>query len=1207
MRCPACARENLPGAAWCVGCAKPLPVSGPAGGSAATGAGPSGATGADPSESPTLITGAAGATGVTGILGRGAVPGGVTTQQRLEPGTPLGTRYLIEAILGEGGMGMVYKARDLELNRTVALKVIKPDLASRPEILDRFKREIILASQVTHKNVVRIHDLGEVGDLRFISMSFIEGESLRALLDREGPLSPDRGVPLVRQIAVALQAAHDAGIVHRDLKPHNILLDREGQPYIGDFGISRSMDSDGTMTETGAILGTVDYMSPEQASGEVPDHRSDIYSLGMMMYEMFTGTLPFRASNALSVMVKRVHEDAPPVTAVRPGLPVWLSAIILRAMQRNPAARYQSLADLVRDLDRQRASRAARRVRWKRLGAAAAILAAAGLIAFGVVRFVQSGPQAAPAVKTSLAVLPFHNATGDPRFDWVRSGVTSVVRTGLVQAKALRLAGDDRVQEILDLLKPAEGEEIRPATAQRVGRLAGVDQVLAGSLIKIGDKYRIDASLMQIGENGIAATKPIVLDGADETAILKMMDDLTKRVRDELGVSRAWGEKEIGAAQLSTRSVEALSLYGEGLALGRAGNQIEAAKRLEAAVAKDPRFAVAQAALAETYDALGYADKAKKTADEAVQNLRDVSPWEAARIRATRSRLAGDLAGAAKALGSIVDAAPNDPQSILDLGLVQEEEGDLPAAVTSLQRAVTLDPKHPGAHYALGRVLFKSGHPTDAVAEFNKALALHGESGNEQGRATVLNGLGNAALGTSQLDDAERYFSQALEIRRRIGDQRGVAVCLYNLGEVNQRRGRYDEAIRLVKEALQVSTAMGDQARIADSWAHLGAIYQAAGRPEEALAVFQESLKIMRELGDDSRLAQSLRDLGYVNLILGKYVEAFFFIKEGLEKTRDAGDKSALVLAYSDIAVVEQVQGRYEEALKYYSDGLALAKEVDNKGAQAVGQVNMAEIHADQGDYGAAFSLFSEATGTLRKAGSESNLADGLTFEGGARLRAGDLEAAGKTLDEAVALARKLKSNATLAEALVYEGGRLLALQQPDRSAAVLKEAVSIAARVGDFRLIRMARLAQARTARSSRDLEVALADVEKAGLAPLVAPTLIALARLDLAAGRAGPAQARALKAAEAAGRLQQRDCLFQARHLAGAALQKQGRGADALEQLRQALQPLEEMRAGLKGDALKAFLARPETVEFGRDADAALRATGGNDRARLEKLLTP
>jgi tetratricopeptide (TPR) repeat protein len=152
-----------------------------------------------------------------------------------------------------------------------------------------------------------------------------------------------------------------------------------------------------------------------------------------------------------------------------------------------------------------------------------------------------------------------------------------------------------------------------------------------------------------------------------------------------------------------------------------------------------------------------------------------------------------------------------------------------------------------------------------------------------------------------------------------------------------------------------------------------------------------------------------------------------------------------------------------------------------------------------------------------------------------------------------------------------------------------------------------MARLAQARTARSSRDLEVALADVEKAGLAPLVAPTLIALARLDLAAGRAGPAQARALKAAEAAGRLQQRDCLFQARHLAGAALQKQGRGADALEQLRQALQPLEEMRAGLKGDALKAFLARPETVEFGRDADAALRATGGNDRARLEKLLTP
>jgi tetratricopeptide (TPR) repeat protein len=1151
-----------------------------------------------------------GGTGVTGILGpvRGSAPAGAPAPwQKITPGTPLGTRYLIESILGEGGMGMVYRARDLELDRTVALKVIRPDLASRPEILDRFKREIQLASRVTHKNVVRIHDLGEVGDLRFISMSFIEGESLRALLDREGPLSAERGVPLVRQIAVALQAAHDAGIVHRDLKPHNVLIDKDGQPYIGDFGISRSMDSDGTMTETGAILGTVDYMSPEQARGDVPDHRSDIYSLGMMMYEMFTGTLPFRAANPLSVMVKRVHEDAPPVTAVRPGVPPWLSAVIARAMQRNAEDRYQTLGDLVRDLDRQQATRAARRRLWKRAAAAAVVLAALLAIGYGGAQWFRSRPQAAPAVKTSLAVLPFTNATGDPRFDWVRSGVTSVVRTGLLQARALRLAGDDRVQEILGLLKPAPGEESRPTTVQRVGRLAGVDQVLAGSLVRIGAGYRIDASLTQIGESAPGAARPIVLDGADEAAILKMMDELTRRVREDLGVARGWGEKEIGAAQLSTDSVEALSLYGEGLTLGRSGNEIEAAKRFEAAIAKDPHFAMARAELAATYDALGYADKAKKMADQAVQNVGRTSPWEVAQIRATRARLNGDLAEAAKALQSIVDAAPNDAASILDLAQVQEDAGDLPGALASLQRAVSLDPGHPGARFALGRVLFKSGHSADAVAEFNRALALHGESGNDQGKAQVLNGLGNAALGLNQLDDAERYFNQSLEIRRRIGDQRGTAVTLNNLSHVNRQRGRYEDAIRSGKEALQISTAIGDKIWMADSSMGLGDTYQDAGRPEDALKSYEESLRIMREVGDDARLARNLRNLGYVNAVLGKYVEAFFFMKEGLSKTRASNDKVALTRALTDIGVVEQLQGRYEEAITYDTEGLSVAKELDDKVAQAVIQGNLGEIHADQGNYAAAFALFEEAGATLRKAGSESVLADCLTYEGSSRLRAGDPAAAGKTLAEGIALARKLNSNATLAEGLVYDGWRLLAERQPDKAAAALREAVQVAGQVGDFRLIRMSRLAQAAAARSSRDLESVLADVNKAGLLPLAAPALLERARLDLAAGKAAAAAERALKAAEAAGPLQQRDLLFQSRHLAGAALQKQGKGAAALEQFRQALQPLEEMRAGLSGTSLKAFLSRPETAEFGRDADAALRAAGGDDRARLEKLLTP
>src|SRR5437867_10120704 len=418
MTCPRCGRPNPKAAAECAACGATLSPDIPT----LTGLGglsSSAAAGGD----RTLTTSGV-ASPATG--GSGFAPG-----VRLAPGTLLGTRYEILAVLGEGGMGTVYKARDRELGRLVALKVIRPEMASRPEILERFKREILLASQVTHKNVLRIHDLGEAGEIRFISMTYVEGTNLKGLLEREGPLSLEKGLPLARQIGEALQAAHDAGIVHRDLKPQNVLVDEEGNAYIADFGISRSLAEGGTMTETGAVLGTVDYMSPEQARGETPDHRGDIYSFGVMLYEMFTGALPFRASNALSVMMKRLHEDAPAMRQARPELPAWLSAVVARALRREPLDRYQSASDLLRDIVRQRAARS-----WRRFARRRYLVPAAALVLVLVVTLLpvripwppwRSSAVVAP--RTSLVLLGFQNATGDPRYDWVRTGLPSLIRS----------------------------------------------------------------------------------------------------------------------------------------------------------------------------------------------------------------------------------------------------------------------------------------------------------------------------------------------------------------------------------------------------------------------------------------------------------------------------------------------------------------------------------------------------------------------------------------------------------------------------------------------------------------------------------------------------------------------------------------------------------------------------------------------------------
>src|SRR2546422_1059411 len=674
MTCPRCGRPNPKAAAECAACGATLSPDIPM----LTGLGglsSSAAAGGD----RTLTTSGV-ASPATG--GSGFAPG-----VRLAPGTLLGTRYEILAVLGEGGMGTVYKARDRELGRLVALKVIRPEMASRPEILERFKREILLASQVTHKNVLRIHDLGEAGEIRFISMHYVEGTNLKGLLEREGPLALDKGLPRARQIGEAVQAAHDAGIVHRDLKPPNILIDRDGNAYIADFGISRSLAEGGTMTDTGAILGTVDYMSPEQARGETPDHRGDIYSFGVILYEMFTGTLPFRASNALSIMMKRLHEDAPSMRQARPELPAWLAAIVARTLQRAPEDRYQSAGDLVRDLERQRASRSWRRFARRRylVPAAAVIVTTAAVVLAPRLSWPPWGPGAPPPPRTSLVLLPFQNATGDPRYDWVRTGLPSLIRSELIEARALRLVGEDRTLEILAVLKLSDNVEPTPATTLRIAGLLGAENILAGRLVQIADRLRIDASLQAVGASsatGGAVASPaggtsIVVDGEGDRAGFSMVDDLTRGVRDRLGVGGGLLERRRGATELSTRSVEALALYGEGLALARAGNDMEAAKRLENALRKDPQFHVAHALLAETYDRLGHSDQAISEANAAIAGLGAASPYEAARIRAVQARLAGNRQEALKAYRQLCDVAPNSAEVFVELAAAQEEAGDL--------------------------------------------------------------------------------------------------------------------------------------------------------------------------------------------------------------------------------------------------------------------------------------------------------------------------------------------------------------------------------------------------------------------------------------------------------------------------------------------------------------------------------------------------
>src|SRR5580704_11829863 len=264
MQCPLCQADNPPSADHCTKCSTPLPL-------------------ADMTISPhgDTLGGTMGGTQAWSVAVTPRPSIEAAAKGALEPGFLLAERFEIIALLGQGGMGAVYKARDNELERLVAIKLIRPELASHPEILRRFKQELILAREVTHRNVIRIFDLGQAQGIKFITMEFVEGRDLRGIIHEKGKLSVDEAVPIILQIATALDAAHTAGVVHRDLKPQNVMSDKDGRVYVMDFGIARSLESQG-MTQTGALMGTPEYMSPEQAKGEKVDARSDLFALGII-------------------------------------------------------------------------------------------------------------------------------------------------------------------------------------------------------------------------------------------------------------------------------------------------------------------------------------------------------------------------------------------------------------------------------------------------------------------------------------------------------------------------------------------------------------------------------------------------------------------------------------------------------------------------------------------------------------------------------------------------------------------------------------------------------------------------------------------------------------------------------------------------------------------------------------------------------------
>ncbi len=733
MRCPSCQFDNPDDTQFCGRCGSKLPS----------------APGASPPSTDTL-----------------EIPLRV-----LSVGVVFGGRYQIVEDLGKGGMGRVYKAIDTEIGETVAIKLLKPEIAADAATIERFRNELRLARQISHKSVCRMYHLGRGQGSYYITMEYVSGEDLKSTILRVGPLSVVRTVAIMRQVCEGLAEAHRLGVVHRDLKPQNIMIDRGGNAKIMDFGIARSITAK-DLTAAGVVVGTPAYMSPEQVDGGEVDARGDIYALGIILFEMLTGRLPFEGETPFSIAYKQKSELPPDPRKINPQVPEDLSALILKCLAKDKAARYQSADDVREGLtgvekqlpttERQaaqakssvaKAVTAAFSLKKLRLPAA---LAAIALVAAAAWLLLPHRPR----LRQSIAVISFKNQTGDKAYDYLQDAIPNLLITSLEQSKYLSVMTWERTRDLLKQMNRADAAFIDSDLGFEICRKDAVGAIVLGSFVKAGDMFATDVKVYDVGTKSVL--KSAKVQGVGVRSILEnQIGDLSKEISSGLGLSGLKASAtRARVADLTTSSMEAYEYYLKGRDACDKFYYDEARQNLEKAVELDPAFAVAYLQLADAENALGDMQESRKALEKSKALSNKATEKERLYIEASyASAVERDPAKRYRILQDLARKYPKEKLAHYLLGASDHSQERYDGALLELNQALTLDPDYGAALNQIAYTYAAKGEYEAALERFRRYAALFPNDANP------LDSMGETYFLMGRLDEAIAKYGEAVSVR----------------------------------------------------------------------------------------------------------------------------------------------------------------------------------------------------------------------------------------------------------------------------------------------------------------------------------------------------------------------------------------------------------------------------------------------------------